>query len=319
MQIGIKEFAPWVLISSFLYCVSCNAQPGRVDHQTAQYIHISRSYEKEPLYTIHMSSSGCGWEIMLNDVPIKRIRFKSGGTSEEYQLNVAITQSGEQELKIRVYPLLGKELIKSKENFKFEILLKDITNKNAPKDTLFAFQGFDIPADGVPYLEFTKQFNASVPYTLDAWQNSEDLTKLDSNYLNDLIWKAYLKIENSIKQKDVRLFSDIFDIRQKNWVIANYLRYNEAKELYEDKLAPAVSNNLVLEPIQKGDFKRHFFANGRIVVMEKLSAESGNGVFFSPLITKTPPATTGENTIGWFTGAMFHLRKGSKELEVIWE
>lgn len=320
MQIGIEKIVTWVLINGLMLCISCNAQSGKMDQPTNQrYIHVSKSYEREPVYTIHISSSGCGWEILLNDVPIKRILFKSGGTSEEYPLNAAITQSGEQELKIRVYPLLGKDLIKSKENFKFEILLKDAINATAPTDTLLAFPGFEVTGGGQPYLEYTKKFNASVPYTLEGWQNSVDLTQLDSSYLNDLLWKAYAKIEHSIKNKDIQLFSDNFDVRQKNWATANYLNYDAAKELYENGLAPLVNGQGELEPVQKEDFKCHFFAHGKIVVLEKLNTAFGNGIYFSPIITKIPNTEPGDNSIGWFTGAMFHLPKGSKELEVIWE
>ncbi len=59
-------------------------------------------------YGVTFSSNGCNFEILVNDVPVYRF-FKEGGVTSFYPINPWILSSGEQRLKVRLYPVKGFE------------------------------------------------------------------------------------------------------------------------------------------------------------------------------------------------------------------
>lgn len=252
------------------------------------------SFTERPLYLIKIKSSGVAFDIRINDFPILQFNdSKGGGTEIEVPINTAILSSGQQEVSIKVFPLIGKSTISQNAEFEFEV------NK---KNDAWIFDGkreiilskTTLQKNNLPLWEYTTNFNAIVPYSFVGWSKSKDLSEIEN--LSALLNEAYLKIAKIIEEKDNNYFKKIV----KTATEVDIMLYDKNDENQEFDSEPEIvlpMNNCVLK----------FYGNNRIVRYESLNFES---------CFKTKINYNNSEEIYTYP-FYFHMPPGSSELEII--
>ena len=177
-----------LIVAALLFCsavVYCNQQSN-----TEELI--------EPYYVIDFNAVNCRINISVNDVPVFSMNI-DGQVSTTIPINSAIFESGSQRVTYHVLPLSGESSLKENTVFEASVWLyydwvDDWYDKKEEINT------FAMPENktGTPLAmyEGENSFFAEVPYTVDAWQNAQDLSKIEN--LRTLVIAAYRKVENLI-------------------------------------------------------------------------------------------------------------------------
>ena len=172
---------------------------------------------------------GCNFELLINGFPVMRYYGEGDGAmNASLPINTAILNKGEQRWKIRVFPVhdisetdgkaisisrptidTGARVEMSIEGVRFtkgegvQKITGKVVNFEAPlkKDER---TGNNVFADaGKPYVEYSGTFYAEVPYELEGWQNSVDLSKEDPKLLEAELLKEYEKYKKWIQNREL--------------------------------------------------------------------------------------------------------------------
>ena len=188
-----------------------------------------KNRDKEIDYRAIYFIGGCNFELLINDFPIMTYYGEGDGSlSESAPINTAILKSGEQNWKIRVYPVHDVKEVDGKatmvprptiqDGARVELAIEGIKfkeNGDIEKrfGKLFEFEaplkknertGNNVFADaGKPYVEYSGTFYAEVPYELEGWKNSVDLSKEDSKLLEAELLKEYEKYKKWIQNREL--------------------------------------------------------------------------------------------------------------------
>ena len=248
--------------------------------ELAKYI---RSYEKEPIYYIYVNHEQCFFEVLVNDIPAFRY-FRDGGIMSPINLNEYIYHSGKQTITYRLYSQTFREDgpgFKTLTDYtKFEITgyLRDnadsintfdnevtiLEHKNLIKENTNRFIG-----SGLPYYEYTIEFNAEVPFTDSTLDNVQDLNKYEYEILLQKTTSAYQYYRKTIENKDFDNFLNLnFNSCVKS-LISLYDNQDYINSVYENYSEEFTSDNYTLEPLE--NYKMKIYANGKIVCLENKS------------------------------------------------
>lgn len=217
-------------------------------------------------YAVSFASNGCNFEIWVNGLKVAEY-FDSGGFSGMVPINSYILKSGQQRIKVRLFPVKGHE---EKGILSTEPLWIELRSKPDPSgdlDTYKTFLANFIPAVpvGQPYFEYETTFDAEVPYELQGWGDCEDLR-------NDPDLKAEVaarmaELGNLLLERNFRVYSDQEAVSLAETSFSFYLPYEEAeqemRQLYE---SVAEGKYTRLKPMD--DSKLVFYGDGRLVSLE---------------------------------------------------
>ncbi len=247
-------------------------------------------YDKEPRYFIRPVQNNCVFEVLVNDIRT----YKDYGlevTATPISINHAILKSGEQTLTVRMYPLgdllkdnydTGNTIATLLDNtsMKIEVVKYDaynishrlsdektvLTHYSPTKEGTKKFIG-----SGLPYYEYTFSFNAEVPYHIEGWQNSQDLTAFDKEELEAQVKKYYKQV------KEIYLTEDIDALAKISF--GDYLIIAKSKYYNKQDIEEMLSSLKQKAKYKEKDFgdleEKHpiFFGNGKIVNFRHSSYE----------------------------------------------
>ena len=215
-----------VLLLNIFACSQTQEEPKPMnqDKVTKENI-VEKVYEKvkhypqEPLYYVHVHNNLCLYEMLVNDYPIeKRFEYSTSGTP--FYINTAILKSGKQKLTFRIYPAPkeyngGSDVLDQYASLSFKIYVNDnatglkMTNEklvlegeakqiNYEDSSQKYFEG-----KGKKYYEFTVEFDAQVPYSLESWTAGEDLRKFDQKKLEEKTFEIYQQFKNNYNEANL--------------------------------------------------------------------------------------------------------------------
>ncbi|MDN5287969.1 MAG: hypothetical protein JWR38_4243 [Mucilaginibacter sp.] len=255
----------------------------------------------QPYYQVDFSASACLFELRVNDILVFTLNVE-GQTSTLIPINLAILQSGKQQINIRVLPLAGEHTVSPKAEFKYDIKVFDVTNDFQFKEQLPGYQFPPVDASiPHPVLVYDASFNAEVPYTIQAYQNGIDLKSIDD--LNAKVKAAYQRVADIIDRKDYEQFKKVMANREKVIATAMYLSPKESADRVNDLIIDFESGFKV-EPITPNAVV-HVYALGKVAALKKLNGESALA-----LLNKT---TQEELMIE----LSFYMPQGKAELEIM--
>lgn len=245
-----------------------------------------RHFPKEPLYYIYIDHEQCFFDILVNDIPAFQY-FKDGGIMSQVILNNYIAKSGKQKITYRLYPQTNRE---QGEGFKeltpyTRFKLKLYSRDNA--DTLTSFDkqvqvlehtnlkkedGKTFIGAGLPYYEYTVEFNATVPYEHSpTLETAVDLKSMNKEVLEKKTVEAYNFFRNVISEKNKdQYFSLVFnsDFRQ---IQSEYYTNEHLKENGNEDLFYFNTPSFKLEPIENYTMK--IYGDGKLVGLEHASKD----------------------------------------------
>jgi len=181
-----------------------------------------------PYYLIDFSSVNCFLEMRVNDVPVFCMNLE-GQVSTIIPINQAILESGKQQVSYNILPLLGETSLRNNTRFEASVWLYDASGDEIEKKE--EINQFAMPENtGIPLPAYKGEnfFTAEVPYKLDAWQNSQDLTKVED--LRLYVDLFYSEIEEMIANGQYDRFAKLIQKREDNIATAMYLSEEEKKK-----------------------------------------------------------------------------------------
>lgn len=208
---------------------------------------------EQSYYMLDLSALMCYFEIRVNDVEVFAFNV-DGQTSTDIPINQGILESGRQEIEVRVLPLQGNNTLHKEAYIRYKVVVFDVSSGDYKY-----MEQFDnhqtLPVKGeIPVVVHKSNFNAKVPYRIEAWQNGIDLKHADFDIKPKLI-EAYEKLSRYIEEGNYTAFIDAMRKREENIATAMYLSENEANQrisrLVDDfqsgfRVAP-ISDNFIVE------------------------------------------------------------------------
>jgi hypothetical protein len=260
-----------LLVPSFLVCLGCHSQSQISLNPEPLKIEKKADYTKvQPYYQLDFSAAFCLFEVRVNDVLVFTMNLE-GQTSTMIPINSAILESGKQQVAIKVLPLAGQKFLHPSAQFKYNIKVFDAANDLNFKTQLpgeYAVAKVE-PVKKQNVLTQTAMFDATVPFTIKAYQNGKDLASV--NGLKDKMHDAYQQLAGLIKKADVEQIKKLIANRESLTAVTMYLNKEEAA----DRMAGMVNNlksGFKLEPIP-ADAIVKIFGNGKLATLIRPNGE----------------------------------------------
>jgi hypothetical protein len=292
------KFTFWVVLLLF----NCNSKISKNEKKELNEMNNSEinkhieGFEDRPFYQAKIKTSGVGFDVRINDYPILQFnKATGGGTEMEIPINPAILSSGKQNLSIKVFPILGHSVIAEDGVFEIEInKKKDAWVYDGERDVIL--QNIKMKnLQNNPMWEYQATFDANVPYSFIAWNNSRDLSKIDD--LNQLLDDAYKKLAIAIESKDDAEFTKLVkDASQVDIMLYEKQNGIIGFQPEPEKILPMDGCNLKL------------YGNNKLVRYETIELES----------CLKSEIDLGNNEKEIYTYPIFfHLPQGANELKII--
>jgi len=332
-----KFYKYLILIGSLINFQSCAQDNKKMDEKATTILgslyQDVKHYEQRINYHATVSPEDCNYEFLINDYPVDRyFGPDERSTSGSIPINIAILKPGTQTWKIKIYPLRDRKEVNGKVTLVPQQSIRpDAMIKIAIEGIRFAENGniekrfgkvLDYKADlkkedatmkpvlndeEQPYIEYSGTFEATVPYVMDGWEKSQDISKMDTVTLKKQLLSKYQQYHDWLQH---RKLDEI--IQQKlpaEKEIAQAFFYD--KKTNENFLATFLQRwgqkDLEMQPLE--NHKVAFYGNGKIITLVDIVDGS------SPLWGnyKVEENRYKHNTYLIY----FHLPQGKKELEVI--
>lgn len=260
-------------IVSILFFTLCtgNAQEitpeimNKLIEERFKYIH---NYSTRPVYSLQISKQGCR---VVVETEARDYRFvANNGSSMMFPLNYMIMKSGEQQIKIKVYPLGGEEHINKHARVQVNIFFAP--DKESRLSEYEKIDSFTLPNDLEPrkmtYYEGLITFVAEVPYNYRTiLDKSKDLREVVD--LREQVEKKYKEIWAISKSNDFEGY-----VREHLFVFGKvsnttYQTLEDLKANYADgnpygMVAPAFYDK---EFLPLDDCELQFYAEGKVVAL----------------------------------------------------
>ncbi len=245
--------------------------------------------EEAPLYKLLPISSGCSFEILVNDIPLYKFFEKTsggvGGTA--IPMNWNISKTGKQKITIRMYPGFNVDENKFNLTLGKNAGVKFIIEKeeNGEEENIFeyktAFVDFDGKGNGgflypdKPFHEEIVYIDLKVPYQIDILENSQTLITKDKEKLKLLEKEVLLKyneIRNIYMSGTKDQLANISYKKEKRIAQQMFLTTEEIKDRWDNDYQFRTDKNLEffdLKPIE--DYTMSFYGDGKLVCLEKIN------------------------------------------------
>lgn len=284
-----------IIILVVVNTLSCKSQNrNKMNKIIKEITNELTTYKDQPIYYASINSSACSFEFLVNDMPVLSF-YNRGGAAVSIPVNPQILNSGLQTFKIRLYPGHYKEnnVLKQTSSLtkdtKFDLAfdLKNWNNLEEESKTIFEFslpsikdtlgiREFNFP--DTPYFEYEGEFKAKVPYMLQGWKKSVDLSKEDRDDLEVEVVRTYKDLINKFENKDIQYITEY----NKNKIVERLQSIYDTEKKDISKLIKSYSDefeelNFHLKPLES--YKLHIFGDGRAVCLLRTDLKNrGEGV-----------------------------------------
>ncbi len=249
-------------------------------------------------------------EILINDV-VAELDLINNPFSPVL-LNDYILQEGKQHIKIIAHSLnksnggvLNEKSIESLNNelsvHSYELMGEEITNFKQIKKLDFGGKFVNQP---IAIEEWT--FDASLPFTIKGWSQSEDLSKWDEDKLEEKVVAKFKGLRSLLNSGNGNQFVNQLEKANEEYFIANY--WDEKKQAeYLENLANDYSKLEGLVP-EIENYRVRIMGGGKAVALEALDKHIGQGIL---------TAEDSENQILYTNYFILHKPKNTDDFEII--
>ncbi|GAA4107055.1 hypothetical protein GCM10022393_01980 [Aquimarina addita] len=256
----------------------------------------------QPYYMIEFTAVACLFEIRVNDIPVLHMNMPNQ-ISTRIPVNYAITESGKQQISIKILPVLGNLELSEGAEFKYKLELFDTVNGFQYQDEIISYKSQIVEKDTkIPLIVDENLFVATIPYQIkDYWKQGENLKEIDN--LKTLVENACNDLLKDISTKNYQDFRQKIKNREENMTSSMYIKPENAKSRISN-LEFKFSTGYEALPIL-GDAVLIYSAYGKKVSLKKLNGDSA-----LTFVNK-------EKKKQLFLDLEFYMPKDSDELEVL--
>jgi hypothetical protein len=277
----------------------------------------AKVYAHNPWYEVEFSQDACGYEILINDLPVHRYYMYGSTQKQRIQINDHILQSGKQHITIRMYPPQQSDgryspTLTDASSFSLKIQHRATDGPVDSARQVFTFRSPVVEgtpyflASGHKYYEFKGTFDAEVPYRLDGWGQSKDLSQEDQGVLLQEAIAVCDSFRQILIRKDVDAYASLMLDKEKELAKAFYWAQPiDSRDRWEE-LKEALLEQRDILPLK--DFKMVLYAGGKVLALQP-SAELYKD-FLSAIHAQTPDK---DIQVSFF----LHKKAGSNKLSPI--
>ncbi|MBC9797029.1 hypothetical protein [Sinomicrobium weinanense] len=247
-------------------------------------------------------------EIMINDIVLD-IDLQDGAFGPEF-INHYILNDGEQTVRIKLmHPFVerGGKLTPNE----VKRLSENLAIHNVKPDENYEVEvvkklSFPELKDSVPYIEHKWTFETNLPFELQGWKNSEDLTQWDEKELEKEVVAKFRQLRDLLNSGNGAGFMEEIKKCNEEYFTANYFTEDEKKEYTTNLLDSYSSLKGLVPPIQ--NYNLRIMGNGRVVTLESTGKYKGQCIL-----------TTENKDQGsiYQIYVMLHKPQGAKDFEVV--
>jgi hypothetical protein len=260
---------------------------------------------KHPSYTAEIVSSRCSIELVVNDIP-SFCNYESGTISVDWPLNLLIIEDGLQNFELRILPLKGTTSISEKAFAKIKIVVREAIDEYVEQEEISPEIEINFTdKKKLPLYIYKGQFTSKVPYQLDGWKKSMELSQENQERLFEEIiqWNDKLRdIYANFKQEE---YLKIFKSKNIEIYKTLYLNHLEIEEQNNSVFHPKFKDLVSLPNVS---YKLKLSANGKlasVILPYKLP-----GFTYEPKIKD-------EDSLGISVIVFFHRKNIGEPLEII--
>lgn len=239
----------------------CNVPKENVD----SYVYKN---ENRPVYYAKYANRGCLFELRINDMLTDELTRPRTIGETSTTINPAILKSGKQTVTVRLYPFLGETSITNENPFRLEIGYIDFAieaneDEIRPWNVVFTLPPVEVPDEGLPYIELTGEFEATVPYQIKGCSDCIDLRTLPD--IEERVVKEYQYVRGLIALKNIKELKEYFTERDYEAGVALYESSNDIDNYWNQHVKQRLEmfTKDELQPIE--DYRLVFSGNGRSV------------------------------------------------------
>lgn len=230
----------------------------------------------KPLYAVdpHIYCSGT---VLVNDVPVVDWygeETREGGSIGGTDINHVLLQSGKYKVVGKMYPRKGKKTLTEEEVLFIDFYCAEADLDKWKKSRYKFHPKIESPWDGLsenikyPYFEIATEIEVELPFVLDGWQNSIDLSKMDKSLLMKQVLEYYRQIHALLKEHNASKFLELSKEKMKLQEQAFYFDEERKKSFMEGAIA-LFSQNLEVEPLIESELSLEIMGYGKLVRLMK--------------------------------------------------
>jgi len=292
-------------------------QTKNMDKKMLEIYKQVQTYPNNPWYEIEFSQDACGYEILINDLPLHRYFMFGSSNEQRIQINDQILKKGKQTITIRLFPPQLSDnsyspVLVDASKFSIKVLHRKFTDPIESYKQDFEFISPNKPgtekfaASGQKFFEFKGTFEADVPYHVDGWENSKDLSKENQDELLKETVAAYNNFRDILVKKDADAYAALMYDKEVELAKTYYWSTpKDSEERWHDMKKSVLEERNILK---LSDYKMVLYAHGRIVALQPTSLMYKD--YLSAMHARTP-----DKDIQY--SFFLHKKVGSNELTPI--
>jgi hypothetical protein len=217
----------------------------------------------------------CSGAVYVNNVPVAEWfgnETTKGGFGGDIMINQSVLQSGKFKVVGKMFPRKGLKHLTEEETMSIEFFSADVNNWKASR--MQFHPKIESPWDGLsenikyPYFEVVTEIEVELPFVLDGWQKSIDLTKIDKKKLKIKVLEFYRNLHAVLQEHNASKFLDLSIEKMKLQEQAFY--FDEArKKSFMEGAIKLFTENLQVKPLIDSELDMQIFGNGKLVRLIK--------------------------------------------------
>ncbi|PAM92666.1 hypothetical protein B4N84_21260 [Flavobacterium sp. IR1] len=240
----------------------------------------------KPYYELYPNLN-CAGIVFVNDVPVFSFLGKDSETGimdRPVPINHILLQSGEYKVVGRMMPRFGSKLLTQNDGMNINFNVSDIDHwketkhgffpeLKSPDATFDSNNKITSPLKGLPVFEIATEIKVELPFVLDGWQNSIDLTKLDKDVLKQKVMEFYIQIHAILKEHNASKFLELSKEKEDLQTKAFYFDSGRKQEI-RNTIINLFNKNLDVLPLNENELKLEVFGYGKLVSLVRLDGSS---------------------------------------------
>jgi hypothetical protein len=239
-----------------------------------------------PYYELYPNLN-CAGRVLINDVPVFSFLgedSKDGIMDGSVPINHIVLQSGKYKVIGKLLPRFGQKTLTENDGMSISFNLSDIDKWKETKHSFFPElsspeASFDkdnkitSPIKGLPLFEIATEIEVELPFILDGWQNSVDLSKLEKEKIKQKVLEFYIQIHAVLKEHNASKFLELSKEKEDLQTKAFYFNSIRKQEI-RDSIINLFNKNLEVLPLNEDELKLEFYGYGKLVSLVKLDGSS---------------------------------------------
>lgn len=233
----------------------------------------------KPYYELYPTVN-CAGIVLVDDVPV--FKFLGEDTIEglmdgSVPINHILLHSGKHKITGKLFPRHGNETLTENDGMSIKFNISDYDHWKETKQEFFPeIKNPDAYFDknnkitssvnGLKVFGIATEIEVELPFVLDGWQNSEDLSKLDEEKLFQEVFSTFSQIHAVLKTHNSAKFLELSKEKEDLQTEAFYFDANKKQEI-RSSISNLFNKNLEVLPLIKEELKLELWGYGKLVTL----------------------------------------------------